>query len=77
MAIGWSFDDSLFLGAALAISSTTIIIKALDELHLKGQHFAQLVFGILIVEDLLAILILAALSAMESTESNIPRCCDL
>ena len=45
---------SQFLGAMLAISSTTIIIKALDELGLKHERFAQLIFGILIVEDILA-----------------------
>ena len=42
--IGWPFHDSLFLGAALAISSTTIIIKALEELNLKRRRFAELVF---------------------------------
>jgi CPA2 family monovalent cation:H+ antiporter-2 len=62
-AIGWSFYDSIFLGAALSISSTTIIIKALEELRLKGKRFAELIFGVLIVEDLLAILLLVALSS--------------
>jgi CPA2 family monovalent cation:H+ antiporter-2 len=62
-AIGWSFYDCIFLGAALSISSTTIIIKALEELHLKGKRFAELIFGVLIVEDLLAILLLVALSS--------------
>ena len=51
---GWNSMDSLFLGAMLAISSTTIIVKALSELGMKGESFAQLVFGILIVEDILA-----------------------
>lgn len=65
--IGWSFNDSIFLGAALAISSTTIIIKALEELHLKHKRFAELIFGILVVEDLLAILLLVALSTIVLT----------
>ncbi|MBY0544378.1 MAG: cation:proton antiporter [Gammaproteobacteria bacterium] len=65
--IGWSFENSLFLGAGLAISSTTIIIKALEELNLKHKRFAELVFGILIVEDLLAILILVGLSMVVTT----------
>ncbi len=63
-AIGWSFYDSLFLGAALSISSTTIIIKALEELGLKTKRFAQLIFGVLIVEDLLAILLLVILTTV-------------
>lgn len=59
----WSFNDTLFLGAALSISSTTIIIKAIDELGLKSKRFAEFIFGILIVEDLLAILLLVGLTA--------------
>ncbi len=66
---GWSFRDSLFLGAMLSISSTTIIIKTLDELKLKRRRFAELIFGILIVEDLLAILILVGLSTFFSSQT--------
>jgi len=62
-AFGWKTIDALFLGAMLAISSTTIIVKALDDLRLKQQRFAQLIFGILIVEDILAIGIIALLSS--------------
>lgn len=65
--IGWSFYDSIFLGAAIAISSTTIIIKALEELKLKTKQFAEVVFGVLIVEDLLAILLLVGLTAVVAT----------
>lgn len=61
---GWRTMDCLFLGAILSISSTTIIIKALDELGLKTRRFAELIFGILIVEDLIAILILAGLTTL-------------
>lgn len=68
-AFDWSEMDSLFLGAMLAISSTTIIVKALDELGLKRQRFAQLIFGVLIVEDILAIAILALLSGIALTGS--------
>lgn len=65
--LGWSYYDSLFLGAALSISSTTIIIKAVEELKLKNTPFAELIFGVLIVEDLLAILLLVALSTIVLT----------
>lgn len=61
---GWNSIDSLFLGAMLAISSTTIIIKALNELGMKHESFAQLIFGILIIEDILAIGILVILSSI-------------
>lgn len=68
-AIGWSFHDSLFLGAALAISSTTIIIKALEELKLNRKRFAEIIFGVLIIEDLLAILLLVGLSTIVATNN--------
>ncbi|WP_443691128.1 cation:proton antiporter, partial [Pseudomonas sp.] len=60
----WNAMDSLFLGAILAISSTTIIVKALNDLKMKNQRFAQLIFGILIVEDILGIGIIALLSGI-------------
>ncbi|KAF9396781.1 hypothetical protein CPC16_007634 [Podila verticillata] len=66
---GWKTMDALFLGAMLAISSTTIIVKALDELGLKRERFAQTVFGILIVEDILAIAMIALLSGIASSGS--------
>ncbi|MFD3002820.1 cation:proton antiporter [Pontibacter toksunensis] len=62
--LGWSTMDSVFLGGILSISSTTIIIRAFDELGVKSQRFAGLVFGILIVEDLVAILLLVLLSTL-------------
>ncbi|HEY2022239.1 cation:proton antiporter [Paraburkholderia sp.] len=66
-AFGWSPMDSLFLGAILAISSTTIIVKALSDLGLKRERFAQLVFGILIVEDILGIAMLVLLTGIAQT----------
>jgi CPA2 family monovalent cation:H+ antiporter-2 len=65
--IGLSSTDSIFLGAILSISSTTIIIKALEELKIKRERSSQLIFGILVVEDLAGILILVALSTFASS----------
>lgn len=67
--LNWSYYECIFLGAALAISSTTIIIKALQELNLTKKRFADVVFGILIVEDLLAILILVSLTTVVATQN--------
>lgn len=67
--LGWSQMDSIFLGAMLSISSTTIIIKALEELKLKNHRFASLIFGILIVEDLIAILLLVGLTTIATTQT--------
>ena len=67
--LGWTNMDSIFLGCMIAISSTTIIIKAFEELGLKKKRFAELVFGILIVEDLAAILMIVALTNISLTSS--------
>lgn len=67
--LGWDYHDRLFLGAAVAISSTTIIVKAINELNLKTKRFAEVVFGVLIVEDLLAILLLVGLSTTIEAKS--------
>jgi CPA2 family monovalent cation:H+ antiporter-2 len=64
---GWSRLDCLFLGAILSISSTTITVKVLGELGLAKNKFAQLCFGILIIEDILAIAIIALLSGIVAT----------
>jgi CPA2 family monovalent cation:H+ antiporter-2 len=66
-AFGWTAMDSVFLGAILSISSTTIIIKALEDLRMTGQPFARVIFGTLVVEDVLAIAILALLSGLATT----------
>lgn len=65
-ALGWNTMDSIFLGAILSMSSTTIIIRAFDEAGAKGRAFVGLVFGILIVEDLMAILLMVILTAISS-----------
>ena len=63
-AFGWSTMDAIFLGAILSISSSTIIIKALADLKMTHRPFAQIIFGTLIVEDILAIAMLALLSGL-------------
>ncbi len=66
--LGWNQMDSLFLGGMLASSSTTIILKAFDELNLKTKQFAQIVFGVLIVEDIIVILLMVLLSTVAVTQ---------
>ncbi len=62
--MGWRTMDSIFLGVILSISSTTIILRAFDELGVKGRKFAGIVFGALIVEDIVAILMMVLLSTI-------------
>jgi monovalent cation:H+ antiporter-2, CPA2 family len=64
---GWGAMDRIFLGAMLSISSTTIIVNALSNLGKTKERFSQLIFGILIIEDILAIVMIALLSGIAMT----------
>ena len=67
--LGWSFMDSLFLGAALASSSTVIIAKVLSDMGKLGDTSALIMMGVLVAEDLFVILILALITAIVGTGS--------
>lgn len=69
---GWTSIESVFAGAILSISSTTIIAKAFEEQKIEGK-LRELVFGVLIVEDLVAILLLATLTTVASGSGLSPR----
>src|SRR6185503_18849710 len=63
----WTTMDSIFLGAMLSMSSTTVIIKVLGELGKMKERFSQLIFGILVIEDILGIAMIALLSGIAMT----------
>ena len=63
-ALGWGTMDSVFLGGMLSMSSTTIIIKAFDDLGVRKERFAQLVFGTLVIEDIAGIFMMIILSTI-------------
>jgi monovalent cation:H+ antiporter-2, CPA2 family len=67
--LGWNTIDSLFLGGILAIASTTIIIKAYDELGVKSQKFAGIVLGVLVIEDIVAVVLMVVLSTVAISRS--------
>lgn len=62
--LGWTKMDSIFLGAMLSISSTTIIAKAFDDMKLHRERFSSNVIGELVVEDLEAVLLMVVLSTL-------------
>jgi len=62
--LGWTLLESIFLGGMLSMSSTTIIIKAFGDLNLRNQKFTSIVFGTLVVEDIVAILMMVMLSTV-------------
>ncbi|NEW85070.1 MAG: sodium:proton antiporter [Mariniphaga sp.] len=67
--LGWNDMDSLFFGGILSIASTTIIIRAFDELGVKNQKFAGIVTGVLVIEDLVAVLLMVLLSTVAVSQT--------
>lgn len=67
--LGWGKMDSIFLGGIIAISSTTIIFRAFDELGLKSKKFAGTVIGVLVIEDLAAVLLMVLLSTVAVSQN--------
>ena len=63
-AFGWGQMDCIYLGGMLAMSSTTIIFKAFDDMGLRQQRFAGMVLSVLIIEDILAIVLMVMLSTL-------------
>lgn len=68
-AMGWGTMDSVFLGGMLSMSSTTIIIKSFDELGVRKESFATLVFGTLVIEDIAGIFMMIVLSTVSVSQS--------
>lgn len=62
--LGWNEINSLFLGGMLCMSSTTIVFKAIEDMGLGTHKFAKICFGILIVEDLFAVVLMVLLSSI-------------
>lgn len=67
--LGWSNMDCIFLGGLLSIASTTIIIRAFDELQVKTQKFTGVVTGVLVIEDLVAVVLMVVLSTLSITRT--------
>ena len=66
---GWGKMDSVYLGGILMISSTTILTKTLTDLNKSHERFAEVIYGILIAEDIIAIMLIASLSGVKMTGS--------
>ena len=67
--MGWGVMDSVFLGGMLSMSSTTIIIKAFDDLGVRKEKFAELVFGTLVIEDIAGIFMMIILSTVSAGQN--------
>lgn len=69
VSFGWKRMDCIYLGGMIAMSSTTIIYKAFDDLGLRQQHFATLVISVLILEDIFAVVLMVLLSTMAVSQN--------
>lgn len=66
----WSSTQSIFMGGMLAISSTMVAVKAFEELKLKGKPFTHIVYGVEVVEDIVAILLLVILPMVAMSQAD-------
>ena len=64
--LGWTPSTSLFLGGMLAISSSSIVVKTFGALGLRRKQFAELVFGVLVIEDIAGVFLLVVLSTVSA-----------
>ncbi len=67
-ALGWNTMDSIFLGGIISISSTSVILRTIEELGLKNKKFVSVVFGVLVIEDLVAVVLMVLLSTVSLTK---------
>ena len=68
--MGWGTVESIFLGGMLAMSSTAIIIKAFDDLNVKGQPFADLTMVVLIIQDIVAVVMMVLISTVAASKNT-------
>ncbi len=68
--LNWSLTQSIFMGGMLAISSTMVAVKAFEELKLKGEPFTHIVYGVEVVEDIVAILLMVILPMLALSQSE-------
>ena len=68
--MGWGTLESIFLGGMLAMSSTAIIIKAFDDLNMKGQSFADLTMVVLIIQDIVAVVMMVLISTVAASKNS-------
>lgn len=68
LLMGWEMMQSIFLGGMLAMSSTTIIIKAFDDMHLKDEPFVDLTMVVLIIQDIVAVVMMVLLSTASASK---------
>ena len=72
LVIGWGVMESIFLGGMLSMSSTAIIVKAFDDMGVKGQSFASLTMVVLIIQDIVAVVMMVLISTVAASKNSAP-----
>ena len=67
----WQTVTSIFIGGMLSISSTMVIVKAFEELKLKGQPFTHVVYGVMVFQDILGIILMVILPMIAASSGSI------
>ena len=70
--MGWGIMESIFLGGMLSMSSTAIIVKAFEDLNLKGESFASLTTVVLIIQDIVAVVMMVLISTVAASKNSMP-----
>ena len=70
--MGWGAMESIFLGGMLSMSSTAIIVKAFDDMNLKGHSFASLTTVVLIIQDIVAVVMMVLISTVAASKNSAP-----
>ena len=72
LVMGWGVMESIFLGGMLSMSSTAIIVKAFDDMELKGKSFASLTMVVLIIQDIVAVVMMVLISTVAASKNSAP-----
>lgn len=72
LVMGWGVMESIFLGGMLSMSSTAIIVKAFDDMEVKGQSFASLTMVVLIIQDIVAVVMMVLISTVAASKNSAP-----
>jgi len=70
--MGWGVMESIFLGGMLSMSSTAIIVKAFEDMNLKGESFASLTTVVLIIQDIVAVVMMVLISTVAASKNSAP-----
>ena len=70
--MGWGVMESIFLGGMLSMSSTAIIVKAFEDMNLKGESFASLTTVVLIIQDIVAVVMVVLISTVAASKNSMP-----